>query len=459
MIAIMMLCLLVASRVQIATSGYFSKKQYDNRILATTKRKKEWVQSRLEPLVVLRTDELKGLATIWHNGIADRFTSFGTLIPGTRPDGDKARLAYEELLKRGESGATLPFARLMEYGVPSDSRMIDKRRALDLYKRHYANLTGLYERYNALEAVERLSTPGMAYQISVMRSKIAGEMAALSRKNRTTTHEARHRVTAGPPGLLARREELNETPLLIAHPLLLVADRREDPQPEGDRQNVHDTTVTKTIAASVERLRNGGGNKSSATFLLDIKAMIDNADIPKDKRDSAILALKSIERNNQLHSVTGMTETELLHLVWDRVHHEDNLENQKALRENLADELSACVENGGTVCSTGRFAHILGTLNGVDNIVDIKPGWALSKELVDKAGTLYRNKVATLDPFDRAALEEANPSQEQEEKSAHIVDEIKTEIRNDFHQTYVNAGVMSQESLDVELNKWIDHIG
>ena len=187
--------------------------------------------------------------------------------------------------------------------------------------------------------------------------------------------------------------------------------------------------------------------------------MIRCADISDDKRASANLALESIERNDQLNHAAGITETELLKLVWNRLHHGDNYENREALRENLVDELSACVENGGTVCSTGRFTHILGTLNGVDDVVDIRPGWALSKELVERAGVLYKDRIGALADEDRAAVEAQDPSREQQTRNDEIMDTVRKDLRDDFKRAYVDAGIMTQEGLDVELNKWIDHIG
>lgn len=439
------------------TAKMRSRRKYDQRVRTELEHQKAWAQKHRDPLHMISTDNLKKWVRIWHDGIADKFTSYGELIQGIRPDGNKAKLGYEELIKRNQQDAILPFARLMEFGVPNDTSMIDRRTAFDLYRKHYANLTDLYERYDVLEAVERLSPPDVVNEISHFRSNIAGQMAALTRANRRTSRTHRPRDALTPPyapggqRLIAQRQTLQTD----RQPENLVATQTV----RDDRQNVHDTTVTKTVQTSVEKLRDSSDLSASSSFLPKIRVMIRDSDISEAKRDTANLALDTIVKNDQLHSATGMTETELLNLVWDRVHHQDNMQNQEALRENLVDELSACVENGATVCSTGRFTHILNTLNGVDDIVDIKPDWALSRELVDKAGVVYKDRLASLSSIDRNAINEINPNPDQEIRSAQFMEEVRKDIRDEFKRAYVIPGIMSQEKLDVELDKWIDHIG
>ncbi len=450
----------------------WSKRSYDKRLTQVARRKTQLVQSKVGPFDQLSTDRLKELVDVWHNGVADKFTSYGSLVNGVPPDTRQAKSAYEELVRRGESSIYLPYARLCEFGVPNDSAIIDEERALALYWKHFEGLTDLYQRYDALEAIERLTPPGMIFRVTALRSDIAGRMAALARANRTavggnngaTDLFQGGRVMAGPLGLRRRLGLHVPAGETWVQELPFDAFRAQNvggaAQDVGDRQNVHDSTVTRTVAASVNRLRNQSGSSSdTGSSLSEIRNLIKRADVSPDKRDTANQALDSIERNNQLNSATGITETELLQLVWERLHHQDNAENQKALRENLVDELSACVENGGAVCSTGRFTHILGTLNGVDDAVDIRPGWALSKELVEKAGVMYRERIAALAEEDRVAVEAADPTEAQQVRNEEVMDTVRKDLRDDFKRSYVDAGIMTQEGLDVELNKWIDHIG
>ena len=453
----------------------WSKKRYDASLSKGTRQKKKVLQASTGPFEKMSTDKLKELVDIWHNGIADRFTSYGSLVKGVPPDGKQAVLAYEELMKRGESSICLAYARLSEFGVPNDSNVINRNRALALNLKHYESLTDLYERYDSLEAVERLSPPGMIFQVTALRSDIAGRMAALAREDRRNAAQTRRAgyatdmagtdcLMAGPPGLRNRLAVNQLHGEAWVQNLPFDAFRAQNANggahQVGDRQNVHDSTVTRTVTASVDKLRNQDNDKiDTGSSISDVRNMIRHADISPDKRAHAILALESIEKNDQLNSATGITETELLRLVWNRVHHGDNSENQKALRENLVDELSACVENGGTVCSTGRFTHILGTLNGVDDAVSIKPGWALSKELVERAGVMYKDKIEALPEEDRVAVEAVDPNEEQQTKNNVIMDQVRMDLRTDFKRAYVDAGIMTQEGLDVELNKWIDHIG
>lgn len=473
--AILLVCLKHGRRWYELIAIRRSKSSYDRNIRRVARRQENMLRANAGPFDALSTEKLKELVGVWHNGVADNFTSYGSLIVGVPPDAKKAKLAYEELIKRGGGDSSMysAYAKLSEFGTPNDESVVDKKRALALYQKHYESLTDLYQRYDALEAVERLSPPGVVFQVSALRSDIAGQMAALARTNRraatagtnprATALAGTNRLQAGPPGLRNRfgmnlgDAWIQDLPL-VAFRAQTIAGGGDDRV--GDRQNVHDSTVTKTVSASVGRLRNQCDNTiDTASSMSDIRDMIRCADISDDKRATANLALESIERNDQLNHAAGITETELLKLVWNRLHHRDNHENREALRENLVDELSACVENGGTVCSTGRFTHILGTLNGVDDVVDIKPGWALSKELVERAGVLYKDRIGALADEDRAAVEAQDPSREQQTRNDEIMDTVRKDLRDDFKRAYVDAGIMTQEGLDVELNKWIDHIG
>ena len=122
------------------------------------------------------------------------------------------------------------------------------------------------------------------------------------------------------------------------------------------------------------------------------------------------------------------------------------MNNQQAIKHNLAMELSECIEGGNPVCATGRFTRIIDTLNGVDGEVAIKPKWAISQELIERAKTIQSNELARLDKSDREAFES-------------LTRHIKGVILIDFKNEYVDSGILTREALDVETLKWIDHIG
>ena len=213
-IAILLVCLKHGRRWYELIAIRRSKTSYDRNITRFARRQENILRANAGPFDALSTKKLKELVGVWHNGVADNFTSYGSLIIGVPPNAKKAKLAYEELIKRGDSSIYSAYAKLSEFGTPNDESVIDKKRALALYQKHYESLTDLYLRYDALEAVERLSPPGGVFQVSALRSDIAGQMAALARTNRraataetnprATALAGTNRLQAGPPGLRNR---------------------------------------------------------------------------------------------------------------------------------------------------------------------------------------------------------------------------------------------------------------
>lgn len=442
-----------------------SKRAFD-RALKSTVRKGVTTAARADAIADMSTDELKRTARVLHYGVPGNRTSGGSYVEGVEPRPVQAARAYDLLVERGQADVYLDYASLLEFGVPGEEHLVDPHKALVLRKMHFVTLTDPYARYEALEAIERLSPPHERALASVERSMLARRIVAASPGYVVPAASAR-----SPASGLQEQGFRVDTPRPIRTTgediWVLPADgiRAHDERAGGatvrnDAHNAHDSGVTKTVKASIERLRKavGGRGVDDTSALREVRCMIIGSDVPEDKKGRAISALDTLERNNQMMGSAGVTEVELMGLVWNRIHHEDNAGSTGVLRENLVDELSEAIEHGKHVCASGRFNRVLDTLNGVDEVVQIKPKWAIQRELVDRAGAIYKEQVGVLPATEKEAVCAMEPSVEQEEICERVMATIKETIKDDFAKSYVDQGIMTQQDLEVEVSRFIDDI-
>jgi hypothetical protein len=424
-----------------------SKWAYDRRLLRAVKAGRKAVAEAGEGKRRGKSSEdLKRIVKTLHYGVPAKYTSQGRYVKGVSPQPIQAARVYEVLVRRRCSEVYPEYAELLEFGAPGHFELVDHNKALRLYRMYYKTLDNLYDRYATLADIERLSPAHERALIAFERTNVSQQ---LSRR-------AFRKQTPSPQPLKAVRTTGEDIWVLPADGV-----RAHDAANaiRNDAHNSHDSSVTKTTRASIERLKKVGQGGDDAKALKDVRRLISGADVPVDKKQRAIQALDAVERNNQMMGSAGITEVELMGLVWNRIHHEDNKDNAKVLRENLIDELSEMVEHDKTVCATGRFTHVLGTLDGVDTNVQIKPKWAIQRELIDRAGIIYKEQVEALPESDKVAVNEPEPTPAQQNTYERVMGTIKEKIRNDFSNSYVANGIMTPQDLDVEVSRFIDYIG
>jgi hypothetical protein len=453
--ALALACLLVLGRPLYRSFKVCNSKwAYDRRLLRAVRVGQSTVaEAGDKNLPGKATKGLKRIVKILHYGVPAKYTSQGQYVKGVAPQPARAVRIYEILVRRRCLEVYPDYAQLLEFGAPGHEGLVNPVKALKLHKIYYKTLNDLYDRYETLADIERLSPAHERALISFERTKISQQL------NRRA-HVPLKPQTAQ-QGVRAPLQPVRTTGEDI---WVLPADgiraRNAENTIRNDAHNAHDSGVTKTTRASVERLKKAVLQQCrDENALRDVRRLIYSADVSADKKERAIQALDAVERNNQLLGSAGVTEVELMGLVWNRIHHEDNKDNAKALRENLVEELSEMVEHDKTVCASGRFTHVLGTLDGVDKNVQIKPKWAIQRELVDRAGVIYKEQIEALPESDRVAVNEPEPTPSQQETYERVMGTIKEKIRDDFSASYVSNGIMTLQDLDVEVSRFIDHIG
>jgi len=222
----------------------------------------------------------------------------------------------------------------------------------------------------------------------------------------------------------------------------------------NDTQNVHDSTVIRTIKNSINKLKSLCKiTKTETESSKEIRTMLnelENNDVKKD----AIMALDTIERNAETLSFSDMKENELLHLVWNRIHDDCNKDNCNNLKKNLVNELSESIEYGRPVCATGRFNRIIDTLNQVDPAVSIIPTYAIHDEMMNKASNLREEVLANYNKDDRVLINSVKPSLIQSQFETEFKNKIRTTMKTD----YVDSNILTQSKMDSMIEGWIDYI-
>jgi len=95
------------------------------------------------------------------------------------------------------------------------------------------------------------------------------------------------------------------------------------------------------------------------------------------------------------------TEVNALRGVWNTIKTSEHREN---LVETLAKQLASGVENGGTVCSSGKIARIVSTLDGTSNIITSRPMWVVREEIASLAAKIREEYASREDEDEDVAV-------------------------------------------------------
>lgn len=155
---------------------------------------------------------------------------------------------------------------------------------------------------------------------------------------------------------------------------------------KSDSQNVHDHSVVQAAKENIKRLKNsvgvggsGSGSGNSIEHVTD--SILSSSDLTDRERLNALEVLEKLSTSK--HSTLDISERDALDLVYQKISSTSDPTLRENLKETLAKQLSSARENGYTVCSTGKIARILGTLDGVEstNVAPMKPMWAIKEEI------------------------------------------------------------------------------
>lgn len=201
----------------------------------------------------------------------------------------------------------------------------------------------------------------------------------------------------------------------------------------NDNQNVHDHSVTRITEHNINVLR-GDVNyntmeEEKESYLETIRsAILEATDVEADIKADALDVLDSLTMTK--HSKYELSEVDALGLVWNKLNESRNKIN---LIGTLTKQLASGMEHGHVVCSTGKIARLMGTLDGeeIGNMQTVKPIWAVRDEI---------NGLA------------AKTRDDYEARYGEIHDSMKDEMKNSFAEsarnTYITTLGMSKDIIE-----------
>lgn len=132
------------------------------------------------------------------------------------------------------------------------------------------------------------------------------------------------------------------------------------------RQNVHDHAVINIAKANLEVME-----IVEPVCFTDIRneversiSKVQNLEMSVQQKADALLILNTL--GDSEHSRFGLSEKEVLATVWNKISREKDNDLQSNLKHTLCKQLADSVENGSTVCSTGKCVRMLATFDGTD---------------------------------------------------------------------------------------------
>lgn len=205
-----------------------------------------------------------------------------------------------------------------------------------------------------------------------------------------------------------------------------------------DIQNVHDTTINKTVKHSIENIKKDTQIKHNFNEIIDMfNIEITKMNLSKNKLDNIKRVINNIRQDTTNSIYNKMKSSELIELVGNRIFNSSDKNYKDTCINNLALELNDCIENDHVVCHTGIFNRVLNSLNYIDKNVNVKSTNVLNDEMMNKCSLIRSQLNDNIDDFDNR---------------------LKQKIRSELKKDYVDTNIITQEELNNIINVWIDYI-
>lgn len=230
---------------------------------------------------------------------------------------------------------------------------------------------------------------------------------------------------------------------------------------KNDSQNVHERQIQQAFTNGIQKLKKINGYNQKAIPQRDIVQQIEQyvkncMDLPQDIKTKAQATIAVMKANNEsITAANGMRETEVLGLVWNRIHARENAKNIDNLKDAFARELADAAINGTPVCPTGRVTRALNALEGMDardDVVRFRPKWALKEEIQGNAARVRDDILQEATDEEQEAYENDGAGSARAQNLAVVVTErMKNELLKRCTSEYVKQGLMKKEELETEL--------
>lgn len=225
----------------------------------------------------------------------------------------------------------------------------------------------------------------------------------------------------------------------------------------NDNQNVHDNGVQRTVHNTCNLLKEKTDlNISIGETEKQIKNLIMLEEDKKKQQDLLRVFETMSSPSSKLIYNTGLNENETIHLIWNRIQNNKDIEKKQQMEKNLLQSFLDSIEGNEMVCPTGRVNRVIDSLNKIDECVNIKPSWAIKQEMLQKASQIRQEIEENLSEQDKKKLESTEDIDENKEFDKEFNTKLKKNIIDSFIKDY--EGIMTKEEIMSEVKEWIDCI-
>lgn len=210
---------------------------------------------------------------------------------------------------------------------------------------------------------------------------------------------------------------------------------RRDQNLTGGSQNTHDHGVVTATKANIKQLKGEHGEKG----FREHRMVVDDAmnicryavDDPQSSgvSDSTYHDMYEVVTSltNDEFSDTGLTQIQILDLVLDKIRTLDDTTAAGA-RETLCKRIASAVEDGRTVCATGKISRIVSVFEGVIETTQKAVSIGLVEKEISHMATKVRDDfLDKVGPVGREAYESTQSVPQYATSMANILKERVTE--------------------------------
>ena len=447
-------CFRPVPRIRNMKTKYKSSKKNKNYTTEIQAEEKRLKKTKLTPKqkVIIHTK----LGELYRDGIPDKYDMYNNKIKGVEPNGQKSLNHFQIAHQKGSLKAGIEIGKLYHYGMHK-------------FEPNLAKAKSIYEKfiYRTLDNQMRLTLRELIDDVNakIIAARLPPTQILHAIPQNPIQIIPTNPFTIAPP-LMVERPNLHLNVLPVpAYPLpdpvepINIEQDNHAPAParqnyRNDTQNVHDSTVIRTIKNSIQKLKEVCSiRKKPEESIREIREMLNKLE-ENDKKKDALQTLNAIERSTEQLSFSKMKEIDLLNLVWNRIHDDCHTTNKENLKTNLVNELAESIEYGRPVCSTGRFNRVLDTLNSVDPLVTILPTDAINNEMMTTASKIRTDLFNEYNPEEQKNIDSDEPNFIQQQFDTLL----KNRIRTTFRENYVEQNILTQEKMDSMIEPWIDYL-
>lgn len=236
-------------------------------------------------------------------------------------------------------------------------------------------------------------------------------------------------------------------PIDVSAPPLPI--QREIPRPRvrNDMQNVHDPALQNAGIKTLAMCDKSAPSTTSAPYALK--------DFARSMSKDGRRVFDSL--TDVINERYGRSEKSVLQTVWHRIHHPDNKDKRAQLLLALRTNLESCVEHDHVVCSSGKIARILSTLEVLDvAATPLRPEWAIKEEISRMIGRVLMDALERSSEEVRDAYNEATPDSSQTDMADRLRERVRDEVRRRCEREY--ADVMDANKLGLYLDPLLEHV-